>query len=375
MGKEPESNLVLITGSDPEMIGVKAKEVVRGLAGDDPDAFALDIIQETDDVQGAEVLHQVVRSLRSPPFFGNRKTVWLCGFTKFAAEGGKGAGSEDGRAFHALYEVLKQGLPQDMALVMSGPDADQRRQLARTCKAKGQVIVCAKPQVRDRHWEQEMRRLIAARAAAKKVALPEPVCDYLVDVLGTDTGRIDGELEKLICYVGGPEQPLTLAAAEAVCSGTGETVSWALTDALGRRDLAEVLRVVDVVLRTSKDPDKAARGLLLQVARHMRYLLQIRVFMQQRNLQRAKAVRAVVTEFDEEERNGCQRRGLEFVAFHPYRIGSLAQQACNYEGRELVQAIPVLRDAHRDCVTGVAADRVILENAAMRIVRKHAGAH
>ena len=43
----------------------------------------------------------------------------------------------------------------------------------------------------------------------------ELVQRHLVAAIGTETGWIEGELEKLICYCGGPDKPITLAAANS----------------------------------------------------------------------------------------------------------------------------------------------------------------
>ena len=361
-------NVFLVTGTDEASIRSEADRLAHELAGEDADAFSLDTIREQDDVPVAETVNQVVRSVRSPSLLGGRKTVWLRNFTSFTAEGRQDSKTPEAKAFQVLCETITNGIPGDISLLMSGPGADARKGLALACKAQGRVIVLSKPEVRDRSWEGAMRALVRSRAEGKGVQLPQDVREYLVDVVGTDTERVDGELEKLICYCGAPENPITLAAAREICVGQGEAVSWALGNALGQRDVQESLRVVDVLIRQGQEPDRAARGLLMQAANFFRQLLQIRVFMQTRKLRSARQAQAAVEALSRDEKEDCRADGLEFVTFHRFRIGLLAEQALGYGGRELIEAVRTMRDAFWKAVSSSAAARVVLEEALIRTV-------
>lgn len=362
------ANVYLVTGSDPAMIRLEAKKLVLELAGEDPDPFALDVVRKHDDGSAVETINQTVRSILSPPFLGGRKTVWLQNFEDFDAEGTADSKTPAAVAFRELARVINEEMQDDIALLISGPDVDQRKALARACKARGRIILCNRPEVRDRNWEADMRTLIGAQAADKGLALPGEVVTYLVDAIGTDTGRIDGELEKLICYCGGPDAPVSLEAAQEVCVGQGDAVSWALSNAIGERNLPEALRVLDVLLRRGKDADTVARSLLTQVANFIRQLLQIRVFMQDRRLRTAQQVKSACQALDDEERQRCGEEGLSFISFHPFRVQTLSRQALDYTGRELIQGVRLMRDANWKSVSSSVSVRVLLEEALIRLI-------
>ena len=365
-----DKNVILITGDDSPTVETLARQRIAEVAGEDPDPFSLDIVHERDDQTAVETLNQLISSVLSPPFLGGRKTVWLQSFSAFESEGTKTSTGPAATAFRKLAEIIAEGLPGDIVLVMSGSGVDQRKALFRACKAEGEIVLCPKPDVRDRQWQAKMASLVRSAAASKGIGLPEEVAAYLVAALGTDTGRIDGELEKLVCYCGGVDQPITLQAAQEVCQAEGEAVSWALRDALGTRDGKEALRLVDVLLRREKDPEGAVLGLLFQIANGFRHLLQIRVFMQGRRIRNAGQVRGAVQGLTDEERAGCLNDGLEFVTFHPFRVGTLAGQAMNYNGQELVRAIVQFRDAGWKCVSSSLSKRVILEELIVSLVRR-----
>ena len=128
---KPESvNVFLVSGTDEATICAETEKLVRQYAGADPDAFSLDIVREQDGVATSEILNQVVRSVQSPPFLGGRKTVWLQDFSGFALEGAKNSSGPEGAAFRALCDIINNGVPDDIVLIMNGLGADQRKGLA-----------------------------------------------------------------------------------------------------------------------------------------------------------------------------------------------------------------------------------------------------
>ncbi len=368
MAENSEIHVHLISGTDESMISAAAAKIVKQETGEDPDPFTLDIVRERDGTAPVEVINEVIRSVRSPPFLGARKTVWLQNYTRFDREGNKTSKSPEAMALRELARVIREGIPADILLVLSGPGIDARKALATACKARGKVTTCKKPDVRDRDWERTMRTLVEEKAREKGVRLHSSVCSYLVDALGTDTARIDSELEKLICFCGGTDSEITVRAAEAVCSGQGEKASWALANALGERTLPDLLRVTDALLRQAKDPERTARSLLTQAGNCVRQLLQTRVLMAEKGMRRAHAIGPFLEGMDAEAKQGWMANGIEVVEFHPYRARRLAEQSLNYTGQELIRAVRTFRDAYWKCMRSSATARLVLEEALIRTV-------
>ncbi|MDD4099064.1 MAG: DNA polymerase III subunit delta [Lentisphaeria bacterium] len=361
-------NIFLISGNDESQVRADAEKLARELAGPDPDPFVLDVFQEDDSGPTPELLRGLIRSLLTPPFLGGRKTVWLKHFSGFGCEGDKKSSAALPAAMRELAELLRKGLPEDLALLMDGPDLDRRRALFKACEAVGQVRFFNRPDPKSRTWQQDMAACIRNAAADKGMRLEANVCDYLVDVLGTDTSRIGCELDKLICYCGGPEVPVTLADAQQVCVGKGEEMAWALSEMLGKRDLAEALRVVDVLLDQSKEEERSARSMLISAAGFFRQLLQIRVVMAEHRLGNPQALKRFLTDMDAGTRDALLADGMDFIGFHPYRVTILAGQASRYSPTEMIQAIRRLRDALRQCMSSSTSPRMALEDALFSIV-------
>ena len=368
------ANVFLISGDDEARIAAAAAKLVRRFAGENPDPFSLDIIREQDGASPGSVINAVIRSVRSPSFLGGRKTVWLQDFRGFKAEGVAKDKSPGALAFQTLAALVKEGVPADIVLILSGPGIDGGKMLARACKKHGKFHQFKKLAAGQKDCAEKMERILEEQAAEKGLSLSRDVRDYLVRALGVDTGRIDGELEKLIAYCGGPEQPVTLAAAEAVVSGQGEEANWALGEAIGQRDLGETLRVVAVVLpqivqESRRDEAGASRGLIGQTAKTLRQMLQVKLFMASRKIRRADAVQRALETMSEEDKKACREQGMEFVDFHPYRARKLAERAGRYSGHELIDALRHCRDAYwQSASTTPVSGRVILEELLIRVI-------
>ncbi len=365
------SQLYLITGNDAEAIAAKGRELLRTLCGDKPDAFALDTIREGDEVTPADAVNLTAQAVRTPSFFGG-KTVWLKNFSAFKEEKKQGAPGSVAKGLERLAELIEAGLPSDITLVLSGPEVDKRKRLFKCCSAAGEVILFDKPDAKQRDWQAAMGRLLQERAAAKKLRLTPEARDHLVAILGTETGGIDSELEKLACYLDG-QTTVDGATAELLCHGDGQTVSWAINDLLGRRNLGSALSCLDAVLAAEKTPDSAVFGLVWQISGLFRQLLQMRVLMAKFKLRAGPAVGNWLRGLAAEEKTRLAESGFEVANFHPYRGQLLAESAANYSGDELIDAVIRLRDVSFHCVTSGADNRVALESALVRICSRRNG--
>ncbi len=354
-------NVFLITGDDETAAENLAAKIVHEHAGENPDAFRLEIFRENENKKPEDLLRDLLFSLQSPPFLGGRKTIWLRNFSRFGAEGGKNAAGALPDALRQLAEQIKQGIPEDIVLVMNGPGVDGRKALYKSCKTAGAVLVCKKPDRLSRNWREEMTRLVEESARNKGLDLPASVVAYLVEALGSESSRIGPELEKLICYCGGTDAPVTLEAVREICPADGEAVSWELQDRLARRDIAGAFQVVDRLSRSGRDENEIARGLVIQLSRYFRHLIQARALMDQRGLRSGRDFQRKLAGISPEQKDKLLRQGFEIAGFHPYRAGLLGEAAQRFSEEELVRSVRALKDAYRRCVSSGVSARMLLD--------------
>ena len=361
------NNLYLITGNDLAQIRGEASKLFRNFAGENPDPFSCDTITEGEGGATPELIFSLIQALQQPSMMGGRKVVWLKHFSAFDSEGEK---SKDGvgAALRELAVFLKSGLPDDMLLIMDGPGIDRRRGLYKNCNANGQVLFLEKPDMSKSGWQQQMQSCLLKAVQDKGMKLQMQAQQYLIDILGADTARIDSELEKLICYRGTTEGEVTLDDVRQVCTGKGEEMSWALADMLGKRSIRDAIRVIDTLVTQNREDDNCARGMLLSCGSFFRQAIRIKVFMGERRLRNPIALKQYVTNMSSEEKDKAVSEGFDFVTSHPFRVQKMAESAERYQPGEVIEAIRAFRDALRQITSSSTNPRVALESALFKVI-------
>lgn len=365
-----EDNLFLISGNDLAAIESRARQLATELAGENADAFGLDVVRESDEANALDALKQTINSMLSPPFMGGRKTVWLKDFSSFAAEKKGAKQGTVGGALNRLTEIIEKGIPNDICLLMNGPGIDKRKRLYKLCNSSGVVEFCDKPDMRDRNWQEKVAAMIRDKAAEKKLKLSQPVVTYLVGAIGIDTARIENELEKLAAFCGDETDAPELAVVHSLCPAEGETVPWALWDAVGSRNAEQAVKTLAALLHNENNPESAIMGYVLQTASFIRNMLQIKILMYKEKIRNPRAVYDFLQRTGGDTRQDYIDQGIEIIGFHPYRARMLAEQAARFKGQELVAALMALRNACRSCVTSDGTNRATLERTLIEICNK-----
>lgn len=367
----PENcNLFLIIGSDEARVRSEAQKIYRQYAGENPDPFSAEVYAEGDSGPTPELINEVTRSLKTPAFLqmGAAKVVWLKHYSGFDKEGDKKSSTPDAVAFRGLIAALKDGLSSDTILIMDGTGVDRRKGLYKVVSEHGAVLEYDKPDISKSGWEKAMLACIRQVAQDKGLRLSPQAEEYLVDVLGADTARIDAELEKIICYRGTTEGMIELSDVEPVCNGKGEEMSWALSNMLGKRDIREALRVVDVLISQNHGNENYAFSMLFAAAKFFSQAIRMHVFMAERRLKNPMALKSAVMGMSQEEKAAAVKRGMDFVNFNVYRIQNMAADVLHYSPQEVMHALKVFRDAMWQCMSSSSSSRMVLENALLAVI-------
>lgn len=365
-----ESNLYLVTGSDEARVVSESQRLFRKYAGDNPDPFSAEIYEENENVESSDLVNQVTRSLKTPSLLGGMqpKVIWLKHFSAFDKEGDKKSSTADAVAIRGLVAALKDGLSDDTILIMDGAGIDKRKPLFKCIAEHGAVVELNKPDMASNGWEDEMKACIRAVAAEKGVRLSPEAESYLLDVLGVDTARIDAELEKIICFRGRTDGVIDLNDVMPVCVGKGEEMSWALSDMLGKRDIREALRVVDVLIAQNHGNESYAFSMLFAAAKFFSQAIRIHVFMAENRIKTPVALNTAVTRMSQADKEAAVKRGMDFVKFKGYRVQHMAADATRYSPQEVIHALKVFRDAIWQCTSSGSSSRMILENALLEVI-------
>ncbi|MCM8532337.1 MAG: DNA polymerase III subunit delta [Lentisphaeraceae bacterium] len=359
------SNLVIITGDDLDLIRKKTSETVKKAAGESADEFSLDILRESDDSTPIELISDLIKSIQTPSFFG-QKTVCLQNCSFLDREGSKTDKSPLAKVFHELAALIAEGIPQDIFLIVSGNGLDSRKSIMKAAaKSNAEIHNFKKLQLSGK-WQEQVQMLLRSACQAKQLNLTGRALEYLCEVIGTETGRIETELEKIFCACPGKESIDYLDIVD-ICTGNASTAVWAFSNALGDRKLQNAYKAIDNIIHQSKDQESVVMSLLYQTATHFRTLLKLKILMQQASLRGPDAVYGFLKNLT--PANKEQFKNNDLIKMHPYRAKILAQSASLYSGQELIQIINNITKANRKLVTSAIPRRMLLEQLALMIIK------
>lgn len=122
-----------------------------------------------------------------------------------------------------------------------------------------------------------LKKWIARHFEADGVTAGADVIDRIISVAGADMCSLTLEIEKLSCYAlstGSPE--VTMSSVEMLCSDSGETETFALSNAIVAGDRAAAL----AALRVSRDKRRRATEVLSMITSDFTNMMKVSVYME-----------------------------------------------------------------------------------------------
>lgn len=188
--------------------------------------------------------------------------------------------------------------------------------------------------------------------------------ERFVQRVGSDTRLIDSELGKLSLYVG--DRPVTEADVNAVTSQSNRGFIFDIGEAIGRRDLAETLRLIDFQLNQGEN----AIGLLLAaIVPKVRRLLQVRDLIENHQISADRnysAFQASLGRLPESATAHLPR--TKEGGFHVYPHFLAAAQSRRFKFEELRDGFAACLEANHRLVQTSLDPRLVLHQLAARIL-------
>ena len=359
-------SIIVISGDQLDEIRRHTQESLEKVTGGQVDDFSLEMIRENDDSTPISMIIEVINAIQTPPFFG-QKTVCLQNFSGFEKEGPKTDKGNFSVQCRRLAELIGEGLDPNINLILSGPKLDKRKSLAKAADKAGQVIFCESVKVSDRRWRDQVRPMIQQRAREMQLNMPAVCFQYLTEVIGPDTGRIDQELLKLQAW-SSSGKPLSLPIVQDLCIGDETSMIWDLSNALAERKLKESLQAIDKFLSASKNVAGDCLALVRSLSRQFSELIQIRAFMMENRMKNPGQLEGFLNSLGKEQKAELKKQ-YAFVTMHPFRVKMLAQNASRYKGPELLKAFSKVMEVNRQLMSTATPPRMLLEHLVISVVR------
>lgn len=207
---------------------------------------------------------------------------------------------------------------ESTTLVLLAEKVDRRMRWVKRARDQGELVDCDGPRK-----PAEVRDWIVARIEALGKRAGPGTAHALFDLVGNDLDRLSFEIQKACLFVGEAGE-ISADDVATVTASLRPLAVWALTDAIGKRSLAEALRV----LARLDSQGEAPLLVLGALANHFRRLL------------RAHDCRPLEA-----------RRVQQALSLHPFAARKLVEQARRFDAPRARRCLDAVRRAD-DAVKG-----------------------
>ena len=346
----------LIFGDDEYFVAEKATKLVDSLVPEADRALGMEIVDGAVDLvdDAKRATENCLAALLTLGMFGGTKLVWFKNVS-FLTDNKVGKSERVKAVVNKLADIIKQGLPEGITLVVSAAKVNKRYAFYKACKANGDLQEFSLP---DKAYkvEEDVARKVKLFAEEYGLKFPEPVRQAFLGKVGSDTRQIVCELEKLATYMG-DRKDVTLDDINNIVSSSKSSLAWDLADAFGARDLSLALSV----LRQLMFQKESALGLIMALEGRIRDLMVYKEGISRKWISKSynsaswDNVPAVVDQMFAEEYERDPR------SIHSFRVGIFVKQAEKFSRMELTKCNELAMEAHESLVSNSIPDAMVLE--------------
>lgn len=367
--------LLMICGDDDFVVKQRAKQVFQQwsaeLGGMDHEVIEATVSNSGEALKAVARLREALQTL---PFFGSGKVVWLrdCNFLGEERSASAAAVTE---VLSDLAEELKTFAWQSVRLLISAGKVDKRRAFYKTVDKLGAIEAHLAWSADDKDWVG--RAELAARTGFRRQTkeISEEALAELITRVGPHARQLDSEIEKLGAFTGN-RNTIEMADVVAICSRNKTARAFALGDALGDRDLPQLLKRLDEELWETKfDKDKSEIGLLYGLIGKVRALILLKEMLQEGwvkptndyNNFKSQLARVPADKFPTDKK-------FNPLALNPYVLYKALTQVKKYSTSELVRAMELLLRCNQRLVSSGLDEAIVLQHTLVQIVSPAAAA-
>jgi len=341
----------LFCGNDDFAVKEHARSALESLLGKDfASDHGLEII-DCAELKAETAFARFSDAMRTPPFLSPTQTIYVKNFV-FWEELAKDSAKE-------ILALLLSPLPDYQTLILAGGALDLRKTLGKKLKAVSLFSQFNTSSPSDKDFVERRKELLRSIAQEYDKSIRSDALQFLSENLGTDSGTLRNELDKILCYV--DERPeITLADCRAVASATPEAVSWAFTETLSARNTREALKLLDRLLRNGDAEIRLATSISSEFQR----LIQTKGAMLKLGLKGRINPRTFEMIPDVVR---AENEGTFLLSLHPYRAYKMCERAQNWTPEALRNALSAATAAFQVLVTGAGEPRLVLEQLILTI--------
>ena len=363
------SNIHAVVGSDESEVKRMAADLAVKFTPADAGDFGLEVIDACADNsdQAASRIRAAIEALRTLPFFGTGKLVWLKN-ANCLGDTLIGRSTAVQSALEELTEVIESGLGNDVTLLISATEVDKRRSFYKLLGKRAELTVIDKLDSSRSGWEEEATEVVRGRARKRKLEFEDDALDLFVLLTGGDTRQIENELEKIDVYLGA-ERTVTAEQVRTLVPLSRAGVIFELGNALAARDLHRAL----VLVRQLLDQGESAIGILLvAILPTIRNLLLAKDLMERNRISRPHAPFAFISALNRLPAGATEHLPRKKDgSINGFALGIAAQQAHRFETAQLIAGLEACLEANLQLVTSQLDHELILTEIIVKLLGRN----
>lgn len=370
MPAAPSAPVLLVCGEDEFNVKQRARQVFQ-----DWSAELGGMDHETIDAQcanGGEALKAVARlreALNTLPFFGGGKAVWFQNCS-FLGDDRTATSAVIKETLDELSADLKKFQWQGVRLLISAGKVDKRKSFYKTIEKIGAVESFATLSIDDKDWAEQAEEHALRQLRELKKSIDDEALSSLVANVGPNLRQLTSEVEKLALYAGNRPQ-IHCDDVAAIVTRNKQARAFALGDALGNRDLPQLLRCLDEELWEMQfDKDRSEIGLLYGLISKVRTMLFLKEMLREKWIQPSNDYNGFKRQLERipVDKLPADRR-FNPLASNPFVLYKALPHASRYSTEELVRAMELLLQCNQRLISSALDEKLVLQQTLVEIVR------
>ncbi len=364
--KAASKNIHAVLGSDEAEVKRVATELSEKLTPPGAGDFGLEIIDgavESAD-QAAARIGSTIEALRTLPFLGGGKLVWLKN-ANFLGDSPASRAAAVQERLDELGALIESDLGPDVTFLISAVDVDKRRSFYKLLSKRAELQVFDRLDSSRTGWEEEAMELVRNHARKKKLQFDDDALELFVLLTGGDTRQIENELDKIDIFLG-KERNISANQVRELVPLSRAGVIFELGNALAERDLKRALTLVRRLL----DQGESAIGILLvAVVPTIRNLLLAKDLMERHRLPRPHVPFQFISAINRLPANATEHLPRKKDgAISGYALGIAAQHADRFQTAQLIEGMRACLEANLQLVTTQLDHELILTETVVKLL-------
>lgn len=364
--KPAAAKIYAVVGSDDLEVKNTAAALAEKLKPADAGDFGLETVDGVADnsEQAAARIRSTIEALRTLPFFGGEKLVWLKN-ANFLGDDQKARSVAVQDALEELTATLETGIGTEITFLISAIEMDKRRSFYKSLAKRAELQIFDKLDSSRGGWEEEATDLVQARAKKRKLQFADDALELFVLLTGGGTREIENELEKIDVYLG-QERAVDIDLVRELVPLTREGVIFDLSNALAERDLERALEVVRQLL----DQGESAIGILLvAILPTVRNLLLTKNLMERHRIPRPHAPFPFISAVNRLPANAIAHLPRKKDgSVNAFKLGIAAQNAHRFTTEQLIAGMQACLAANLQLVTTQLEHELVLTEVVVKIL-------